>query len=266
LGLYLTVLTTALSLILLFPPQAPAGQTGCLDCHKVHYAGRGGCPACHHGNDRTGRKRVAHDGLIPGRFAWFTIKGSQPVARGKRLLDLYACRRCHTAAGHGNRLAMNLDNLSQTRRPAEIALAIEKPAQCMPDFHLAESEIIDLVNAIQTGEKARAAKSMETPFVVHFADERKLNENIFEERCGGCHRMLSEKYGVLGRGETGPNLSGLLTSFYPETFREREKWSVEKLRKWLENPRAMRQHARMPPISIKSDEFGRLADILRATP
>ena len=78
--------------------------------------------------------------------------------------------------------------------------------------------------------------------------------------------MLSGKYGVLGRGETGPNLSGLLTSFYPETFREHERWSVENLRKWLENPRAMRKNARMPPISVKSDEFGRLTDILRATP
>jgi cytochrome c2 len=46
---------------------------------------------------------------------------------------------------------------------------------------------------------------------------------------------------------------------------ERERWSVENLRKWLKNPRAMRQNARMPPISIKNDELGRLADILRAT-
>ncbi|HEX9079797.1 MAG TPA: selenite/tellurite reduction operon c-type cytochrome lipoprotein ExtS [Desulfuromonadaceae bacterium] len=264
-GLRLTLLTAALATCLLVPPPVSAGQTGCLACHPPHYTNLRGCTGCHRGNDATGRKEVAHDGMIPGRYSWFTIAGAPPVARGKKLLELYACRRCHTAQGRGNRLAMELDGLLATRRPREIALAIAKPAQCMPDFHLAEGEVTCLVNAILAGEKREAGKRAETPLVVHFADEGKREENVFERECGGCHRMLNEKHGALGRGDVGPNLSGFFTPFYPRSYSQNEPWNAEHLRKWLENPRRIRRNAQMPPVRLKTEEFGRLVEILGKT-
>lgn len=265
-GFYPRILIPALALVMLFPLQAWAGKSGCLDCHVSHYAEQGKCTDCHRGNDRTDRKRVAHDGIIPGRFAWFTIKGSQPTVRGKELLDRFACRRCHTVGGKGNRLATNLDGILLRRRPPEIAAAIEAPVQYMPDFRLAPGEVTDLVNAIIAESPPVMAKTGETPLVIHFEEDKQLAENEFVKRCGQCHKALSERYGGLGRGDIAPNLSGLFTRFYPETFREHERWSIENLRKWLQNPRRLRKNARMIPIPIKSDEFGRLADILRATP
>lgn len=264
--LRLPLLTAAFSLIILLPHAVLAGKSGCLACHKAHYVQRGGCTGCHGGNDRTDRKRVAHDGLIPSKYSWFTIPNSPHTEQGKRLIDLYACRRCHSAEGRGNRLAMDLDTLKRTRRPEEIAHSIEKPAQCMPDFHLSEGEVADLVNAVLAGGIKGIKRSGEIPIAVHFTEEGKTDDNIFEWKCGGCHRILTEKYGGLGRGNIGPNLSGFLTPFYPKSLRGHERWSAEKLRRWLENPRRVMENAAMPPIPLKSDEFGRIADILNEQP
>lgn len=260
------ILILILFIAMLLPLQAWAGKPGCLACHGSHYAEQGKCITCHRGNDRTDRKRVAHDSIIQGRFAWFTIKGSQPTERGKRLLDSFACRRCHTVGAEGNRLATNLDGILLRRQPLEIAEAIGAPVRYMPDFRLAPADVTDLVNGVLAETPPAMIKSTETPLLVHFEEDKLLAENVFVKQCGQCHKALSERYGGLGKGDIGPNLSGIFTRFYPETFREHERWNVENLRKWLGNPRRFRKNARMPPVSIKRDEFGRLADILRATP
>jgi hypothetical protein len=62
-------------------------------------------------------------------------------------------------------------------------------------------------------------------------------ENAFDKHCGGCHRVLTRRWGGLGSGLVGPNLSGLTSEFYPMPFREGEPWTAERLKKWLENPR-----------------------------
>lgn len=262
-GINQRLLIPALLLVFLLPMPVRAGKQGCLACHGSHYVERGKCVSCHRGEDRTDRKAVAHDGLIPGRFAWFTIRGSQPLERGKKLLDGFACRRCHAVDNKGNRLASNLDGILLRRLPLEIAAAIETPVRFMPDFRLGKRDVTDLVNVILAETPPSMAKRGETPLVVHFADDGKGTENIFEKWCGGCHRMLTEKYGGLGRGDAGPNLSGFLTPFYPKTLRDHERWNVEELRRWLENPRRLRNNARMPPIPIRGEEFGRLAEIMK---
>jgi cytochrome c2 len=266
LDFYPRILILALLFVALLCTSAEAEAPGCLGCHPAHYAERGKCVSCHRGEYRTDRRRVAHDGLIPGRFAWFTIEGSEPVARGKKLLETFACRRCHTTGGKGNRLAADLDGLLVTREPREIARAIGLPVQYMPDFRLAERETTDLVNAVLAGGSPVAGKKRETPLVVHFEDERQQEENPFVKHCGPCHKALSEGHGGLGKGTIAPNLSGLFTGFYPATFRDREPWSAEKLQKWLENPRRLRANARMQPVPLKDGDFERLLDTLRVTP
>ncbi len=102
----------------------------------------------------------------------------------------------------------------------------------------------------------------ETAQVVHFEDEKRSRENSFVKHCGPCHRILSERYGGLGKGDIGPNLSGLLTEFYPKTYRDAETWTIEKLRKWLENPRSSRPAARMRPVRLTTGEFTVLVETL----
>jgi cytochrome c2 len=239
------------------------GQPLCLRCHPVHYAERGSCTDCHRGNDRTERREIAHAGLIPAKFAWFALDGSAPVAEGRKLLETFACRRCHVAGGKGNRLATDLDTLLARGEPARIAAALRQPALAMPDFRLAEGQVTLLVNAILAGGRRVPPAGREVPQVVHFSQEGE--ENVFAKRCGPCHRAISERHGLLGRGEVAPNLSGLLSPFYPKSFSEGEPWTDGRLRKWLDNPRAVRPNARMQPVRLERAEFDRLVETLRVS-
>ncbi|KAF0220245.1 MAG: lipoprotein cytochrome [Geobacteraceae bacterium] len=175
-------------------------------------------------------------------------------------MDTFACRRCHTIGGKGNRPAANLDSSALLRQPREIFHAIQSPVQYMPDFRPADGEITDMVNAILAG--ATAKKSKETPLVVHFQNTG-TRENIFEKHCGACHRMLSTRDGGIGKGEIGPNLSGLFSPFYPATFRERERWSAANLKKWVANPRRIKNGTLMQPIPLNEQEFAGLTEILQ---
>lgn len=262
---YLPAIVLVLCLSAL-PAGGGEGRPLCLSCHPSHYLERGACSACHRGNPAAGRKEIAHQRLIAGRFASFTL-GETPVVReGKRLMDRLACRRCHAGAGRGNRLATNLDTLPETRSPGEIAAAIRSPAEGMPDFRLDDDQVVPLVNAVLGGAQKSGGPAGKRPLVVHFENRGKLGKDTFTRICGACHRALTARLGVIGRGDSGPNLSGLLSPWYPRTFREGEGWNVEGLKKWLKNPRTVRPWGRMRPQELSEAEFGELADILGVFP
>lgn len=257
---FLTVL--ALYLLLAFQAEA-ARRSACLACHEPHHVERGSCVNCHRGNDRTDRKEIAHYGLIIGRFAHFTLKGSPVVARGEKLVEILACRRCHIYEKKGNRPATDLGGLARDIAPQAIFDSIRSPVPFMPNFHLEGMQIAALVNAIMAGVGSAGVRGQETPQVVHFVDEKQGRENIFVTQCGPCHKLLSERYGGLGKGDIGPNLSGLLSEYYPHTYRDAEPWTKDKLMKWLENPRNMRANARMKPVRLAVGEFELLMITLR---
>jgi cytochrome c2 len=264
LGICRTVLILLVALILLPGAAEAARQSACLACHRPHHAGRGSCVGCHRGNDRTERKKIAHNDLIAGRFAHFTLKGSPVVARGEKLMDLLACRRCHISTGRGNRLAANLDRLAPGSAQG-IFDAIRAPVLFMPNFHCDDGQISTLVNAILAGGESAEVKVGETAQVVHFEDGKQRRENSFARQCGPCHKALSERFGGVGHGDMGPNLSGLFSAAYPGTYRDGEPWTTDKLGKWLENPRAIRANARMQPLRLTAGEFEQLAETLRTT-
>ncbi|WP_026841268.1 selenite/tellurite reduction operon c-type cytochrome lipoprotein ExtS [Citrifermentans bremense] len=237
----------------------------CLRCHPPHYRGLGSCVGCHRGDPRSDRLRVAHYGLVAARFSWSGVPGSAPVERGNRLLETFACRRCHNAAGRGNRLASNLDLLPAGTTPENLFASIDAPALQMPDFKLEQGAITDLVNALLAGTKGSAKKGKETPRVVHFETAGK-GENVFEKKCGPCHKVLTAALGGVGRGSVGPNLSGLFSEFYPPTVAGKERWSAPALEKWLKNPRQSRPSTQMRPVPLKKEELERLLQILDAPP
>ena len=252
-----------LGLLLLPVADAAAARVGCLRCHPPHYSKSGGCLSCHRGDARSDRTAIAHRDLIRGKFSWFAIAGSAPLQRGERLLKNYACRRCHTSAGKGNRLAINLDRLPANTSPEKILDSIRSQALFMPDFKFDDRQTTELVVAVMAGALQAGRTGGETPQVVHFEKVQRHKENIFEKQCGPCHKVLTEAHGALGKGDIGPNLSGLFSEQYPATWKNKGRWTADNLKKWLENPRAIRLNSQMRPIPSKTDEIDPLLVILK---
>lgn len=259
-------------LILLLASVAGAGMpvhgappSRCLSCHPVHYADRGGCAVCHRGNERTSRPELAHAGLIKGRYAVFTGPDNQEVAQGNRLSDRSGCRRCHVMKRTGNRLASDLDGLFWSSTPAQIDAALTDPTLFMPEFQFSQHDRDLLIIAILAAGYHVTPAATQPPQIVHFADQPTRTATVFEQKCGGCHKLLSARNGGLGGGSAGPNLSGLLTRYYPASFTGRQVWTEQRLKRWLANPRRIRPFAGMRPVPLKPDEFAQLYRILAPT-
>jgi cytochrome c2 len=132
----------------------------------------------------------------------------------------------------------------------------------MPNFCFKETHIIELVNAI-LAEAARAEpEAGEIPLVIRFEDEEQAEESIFGKHCGSCHTVLTTRFGGMGKGDIGPNLSGLFSEHYPTTYSDKQPWSSKSLKSWLDNPRQNRKNAQMPPVKLTSDAFSSLLEVL----
>lgn len=245
------------------PALGAEGRQQCLECHRGHYAGQGKCTVCHRGNPASLRRNIAHHGLIAGRFARFTLKDDAVVREGNRLLEQFSCRRCHVTGGRGNRLAANLDGLYFERNPEELAAAIRNPALGMPDFRVSDQQTVALVNAILAGGQSRRGVQGDQPNAVHFDADGDRRKDVFSRKCGACHRVLTKKRGAVGQGGVGPNLSGLLSRWYPKTFRDGGEWNRKRLEEWLRNPRRVRNQARMQPVELTAAELDELVELLR---
>ncbi len=238
----------------------------CLSCHPVHYAERGLCTGCHLGNPGSARKNIAHAGLRAGKYARFTLGDRVQMNEGQRLLDQLACRRCHVSSGRGNRLAVNLDRSVVRKTAGETALSVRRPVANMPDFALHENQITAVVNVVLSGSVGHEMAAAE-PVRVHFNDSGKNGvDDIFSRKCGSCHRMLGERLGAVGVGAVGPNLSGLLSEYYPATFKDGETWTASRLNSWLKNPRTIKPWARMVPVTLTPAETRELQSAVLVSP
>jgi len=258
LGACLAILIAVLTVLAAGPAQAATVRNQCLSCHPPHYGEQGACVDCHRGNPRTSRSALAHSGLIKGRYASFTNPQSGAVVSGKRLAEQSACRRCHILSETGNRLASNLDSLLKTSTPAEIRTALTDPAIFMPTFSFSEQDLDRMITVILAGGLKSGKNIQEPPRIVHFNEQKPGQHNMFVKQCGGCHKLLSKQHGGLGSGITGPNLSGLLTRFYPFNFEGDKQWNEERLKRWLKNPREFRSQTLMRPIPLKPGEWEQL--------
>lgn len=255
-------------LLLIAPSSATAAvkQPKCLACHAVHYKDKGSCTSCHRGNPETSRKALAHSNMISSSHAAFAMPLAESVQRGKKLADRFACRRCHILDNKGTRLAANLDYLLQNSTTAKISTAIKVPALYMPDFALSQSDHDAIVTFIlSAGLKAKPPQS-EPPQVVYFTDWQADKQNVFVKKCGDCHKLLSAESGGLGTGTNGPALSALLTVFYPASYKDEQSWNLERLKKWLENPRKIRPVTTMRPVQLTAEEWNQLGRVLEVLP
>jgi len=137
--------------------------------------------------------------------------------------------------------------------------ALHQPAFYMPDFVLAPHQMISLITQILSGGVGYSYDAQIAPRVVHFEDGEKLG-NLFEKYCGSCHRVLTDKYGGLGSGVQAPNLSGLLSEFYPANYKNNQRWNADGVRIWVKNPRKIRPLTMMPPQIVNEQELVKLVD------
>lgn len=216
--------------------------------------------SCHRGDPLARRKEIAHHRLLTGRAAEQGLSDAPAVAEGRLRVGQLACRRCHVVGGAGNRLATALDRVAWQRDQGDLAKSIGQPVGNMPRFGLdprqAEAVIAHLL-------KSADPALSEATYRVRFAAMGSKSDSVFEARCGGCHRALGPG-GPLGKGSAGPNLSGLLTPFYPATARGAKPWARGELGEWLENPRTVRPGAAMRPVRLESRELERMAGELGA--
>jgi len=250
LGIYLVILLLA---GLISTSWAEEGNL-CLTCHQPH-EGTAECSRCHGGNPRTDRQEIAHYQLIPARLAYFRNADHPVVQRGTVLLKQLGCRRCHLVGGEGQKLASDLDHLAPRVTPVVMEDAILKPALAMPLFPLTDGDRAALVNALLAARLKAPPVVEQQPRTVHFAPTDSTTPPVFVRQCGGCHQQLSALLGALGQGRTAPNLSGLLSPFYPRPLRENEPFNLDNLKRWLDNPRQFRPLALMPPRPLSAEDW-----------
>jgi len=236
--------------------------TGCLQCHSAHHEEWGACVDCHRGDPRTQRIQIAHHRLIRGEYACFSLPESPVVETGHRLINRSGCRRCHQTDHTGNVLASDLDTSFDKILPEVLADAIKTPAIFMPDFNFQETDVTRLVNAILASSAVYASKSGEISQVIHFEEDKEDSDNIFSRNCGSCHRILTQRIGGIGKGDIGPNLSGLFSEFYFQNLKGSKSWDSNILGQWLKNPRDIRNNAQMPPIRLTEKELRQLINIM----
>jgi mono/diheme cytochrome c family protein len=147
-------------------PSMTGRQPGCRSCHAAHFVREGSCRDCHRGNPEAAREELAHEGLLTGRVAELRVPGSRALREGGSLVETLACRRCHTIAGRGNRLATSLDSVVWKRGQAELVSSIRDPVASMPDFGLDEDQAEAVVAfLLRSGSPDRAQDA----YRVHFS-------------------------------------------------------------------------------------------------
>ena len=158
-------------------------------------------------------------------------------------------------------MATNLDSAVWKREQGELMTSITAPVENMPVFDFdrdqAEAVIAFLLNSAQPGSPDEAYR-------VQFARNAGRAPSTFEDKCGGCHRLLTP-LGPQGFGRRGPNLSGLLTPFYPRTAPGDRAWSEKELTAWLANPRALRPETVMPPVPLNDTELQQILESVRGS-
>jgi cytochrome c2 len=207
------------------------------------------------------RKELAHARLLTGRAAEHSLARGKTVTEGRKLVEAAACRRCHTIGGQGNRLATNLDNVAWKREQRELMTSITAPVENMPIFDFDHDQTEALIAFLLNSARPDASDEV---YRVQFARNAARVPSTFEDKCGGCHRLLTS-LGPQGSGRRGPNLSGLFTAFYPRTAPGEQAWSEKTLTDWLANPCALRPEAIMPPVPLTAAELQQILEPVRGS-
>jgi cytochrome c2 len=223
-------------------------------CHKPHYKDIGRCTACHRGNPDSSRENIAHSGLLTSAYSVFYVS-PDTVELGGRLVQSSACRRCHISASKGEPAAVSLDDTAKDKTGEYLADKIKHPNEFMPDFAFSDSEITAIVNYLLL-RSASAESGEREPFVTFIKSDA---QDVFTNKCGACHRMISRRHGGKGDGDIAANLSGFFSEYFSSDVLEQgRRWDSELLLKWVKNPRSIKKTAVMPPVVLTPQEESEL--------
>ncbi|MBX7187265.1 MAG: c-type cytochrome [Vicinamibacteria bacterium] len=239
--------------------SAAEAREGCASCHAPHYTDAGACEDCHRGEPSAARTELAHARLLSGKAAEYGQRKGPAVSEGRTLVEGAGCRRCHTIGGEGSHLATNLDSVVWKREQSELLTSITQPVDNMPAFDFDRGQAEAVIAFLLGGARPDAT---DDAYRVQFARDASRSPSAFEDKCGGCHRLLTSQ-GPRGFGKRGPNLSGLLTPFYPRTAPNECAWTGKTVSDWLANPRAARPNTIMPPVPLSEAELRQVLESIR---
>jgi len=128
----------------------------------------------------------------------------------------------------------------------------------MPKFYFTKTSRTSIIKYLLGTSVSETSKN---PYAVYFTDS---SENVFDKKCGGCHRVITSGYGPSGIGDTAPNLSGLYSEFYPQRKAIGKPWDKKILKEWMKNPRSHDKNTLMAPVPLtekESEEIIRMLEI-----
>jgi len=227
----------------------------CTDCHKPHFKNES-CIICHRGNPNTRRLDIAHENIISGKYLLYKIEG-KTAKDSVNLINQLGCRRCHIVGKNGNRKGNNLNNIMIKKTIKNIRDSILNPSDYMPNFNLSEENIVLLINGLLLESEKGDYKGGKNFFYI----KRDLKENLFNKKCGKCHKLISDKTGPIGKGDIAPNLSSIFSQYYPKT-KNLKLNTPEELIKFLKNPRYHNRSNIMPVVEIKKKEAEEIIKLL----
>lgn len=181
------------------------------------------------------------------------------VARGKELWEANNCMGCHTILGEGAYYAPELTKVYERRGPEFIRAMLRDPAAMYPgrrrmqQYDFTEAEIDDIVAFLQwIGETdlngfppPPALTSAAPPSSGDSVARDDGRPAVFNQVCTACHAV-----GGSG-GNVGPALDGI-----------GDRRDADYLDRWLHDPSAVKQGARMPRLPLTDDQIGELTTYL----
>lgn len=231
------------------------GKELCVNCHSEHI--KSSCISCHKGNPNSMRIKIAHENIIKGEFLMYKIDNNIKI-NSENIINDIGCRRCHKIGQYGNTKGSDLNKSINSKNIRDLTNSILAPSDFMPDFKLLPNRITLIMNGlIANSENYEESNSKSIIYL-----KNKLEKNLFIEKCGNCHKVISEKLGHLGSGNIAPNLSGILSKYYPKTINLKTN-SIEDIKNFIKNPRHFNKHANMPVVELSDEEMKEIIEILK---
>jgi len=172
---------------------------------------------------------------------------TEQVVAGKLAWQRHDCIDCHTILGNGAYYAPDLTKVARTRGTTFLRSWLKKPGGQMPNPHLSDQEVEDLVAflswvaEIDTNNWPPAPLGA-TPIAPGTPppgqDLAAQGATLFQSKgCTACHGRQGEGTAI------APSLEGIST-----------KYDTDYLRRWLKDPAAVKPGATMPNLGLSEAE------------
>jgi len=205
-----------------------------------------------------------------GVFLWLTVDTllqvpersheselSDSVVRGKDIWEANNCMGCHTILGEGAYYAPELTRVVERRGEAWIRVFLKDPQAMYPgerkmvQYDFTEDEITDViafldwVGKIDTNGFPAEPDLAPEPVAIAAPDTLAKAPEVFGQLCVACHSL-----GGTG-GNVGPALDGVA-----------QRYNRDDLRRWLEDPQAVKPGTAMPKLGLNDVQLDDLTTFL----